>query len=42
MAKLHHPISISLTEDVITKIDEKRKDVPRSRFILRLIEKEVH
>jgi hypothetical protein len=41
MAKLYHPVSISLSEEVIAKIDAKRKDIPRSRFILRLIEKEV-
>ena len=41
MAKLSHPESISLTADMIEKVDVKRKDIPRSRFILRLIEKEM-
>jgi hypothetical protein len=41
MSRNHHPVSISLSADIIAKIDAKRKDIPRSRFILRLIEKEV-
>ena len=34
-------ISVTLTfpESVITKIDQDRKDVNRSRYVLRLIEK---
>jgi hypothetical protein len=41
MVRIYHPVSISLSENIIAKIDAKRKDIPRSRFILRLIEKEV-
>jgi hypothetical protein len=36
------PVGISLPTKLIEKIDTKRKDVPRSKYILRLIEKEVH
>jgi len=35
------PVGISLPTKLIEKIDTERKDVPRSRYILRLIEKEV-
>jgi metal-responsive CopG/Arc/MetJ family transcriptional regulator len=31
--------SINLPEKLVKKIDRERGDVPRSRFILRLIEK---
>lgn len=33
------PIGISLPKIVIAEIDSKRKDVPRSRFLLRILEK---
>jgi metal-responsive CopG/Arc/MetJ family transcriptional regulator len=32
-------ISMTFPDGVIEKLDERRGDVPRSRFILRLIEK---
>ena len=32
-------LSINLPEKVVKKIDTERGDVPRSRFILRIIEK---
>jgi hypothetical protein len=35
------PVGISLPTKLIQKIDTERKDVPRSKYILRLIEKEV-
>jgi hypothetical protein len=35
------PLGISLPTKLIEKIDTERKDVPRSKYILRLIEKEV-
>lgn len=37
MAKII-PIGISLPKILIEEIDVKRKDVPRSRFLLRLLE----
>jgi metal-responsive CopG/Arc/MetJ family transcriptional regulator len=36
--KNSYPIGISLPKEVIKKIDAERLDVPRSRYILRLIE----
>jgi hypothetical protein len=49
MYQLHHKqkhrtlnsycYGVSMPLDVIKKIDSIRKDIPRSRFILRLIEK---
>ena len=33
------PIGISLPKEIIEKVDKDRKDIPRSRYILRLIEK---
>jgi len=41
MTKLHRPVSISLTGEMIAKVDEVRGDIPRSRYVLRLLEKEV-
>jgi metal-responsive CopG/Arc/MetJ family transcriptional regulator len=38
MAKII-PIGISLPKILIDEIDVKRKDVPRSRFLLRILEK---
>jgi hypothetical protein len=35
------PVGISLPTGLIHKIDTERKDIPRSKYILRLIEKEV-
>jgi len=35
------PIGISLPIDLVKKIDKERHDVSRSRYILRLIEKNV-
>jgi hypothetical protein len=35
------PIGISLPIELVKKIDKERHDVPRSRYILRLIEKNV-
>jgi metal-responsive CopG/Arc/MetJ family transcriptional regulator len=32
-------LSINLPETIVKKIDKERGDVPRSRFILRLLEK---
>jgi hypothetical protein len=31
-------VGVSLTKEILAKIDTKRGDVPRSRYILRLIE----
>jgi hypothetical protein len=36
--KNSYPIGISLPKEIIKKIDAERLDVPRSRYILRLIE----
>jgi len=36
--KNSYPIGISLPKEIINKIDAERLDVPRSRYILRLIE----
>ena len=33
-------VSVSLPEKVIRRIDDKRGDVTRSRFLLRVLEKE--
>ena len=32
-------IGFTLPESVLKKIDEKRKDMPRSRYVTRLLEK---
>jgi metal-responsive CopG/Arc/MetJ family transcriptional regulator len=36
------PIGISLPIELVKKIDKERHDVPRSRYILRLIENGVY
>jgi metal-responsive CopG/Arc/MetJ family transcriptional regulator len=33
------PIGISLSEEIVDTIDERRGDVPRSRYIQRALEK---
>ena len=33
------PIGISLPKDIIKKIDIERQDIPRSKYLLRIIEK---
>lgn len=40
--KQYIPIGISLPKEIVNKIDELRKDVPRSRYILRLLENSIH
>ena len=32
-------VGISLPKEIITKIDSERGDIPRSRYLLRLLEK---
>jgi metal-responsive CopG/Arc/MetJ family transcriptional regulator len=34
-------VGVSLTKEILSKIDTERGDVSRSRYILRLIEKDV-
>lgn len=36
---MHKPLIVSVPEQVIQKIDNDRKDVSRSKFVLRLFEK---
>ena len=33
------PIGISLSEEIVYRIDERRGDIPRSRYIQRALEK---
>lgn len=33
------PIGISLSEEIVDRIDERRGDIPRSRYIQRALEK---
>jgi hypothetical protein len=33
------PIGISLSEEIVYKIDERRGDIPRSKYIQRALEK---
>jgi metal-responsive CopG/Arc/MetJ family transcriptional regulator len=33
------PIGISLSEEIVYRIDEKRGDIPRSRYIQKALEK---
>lgn len=33
-----YPIGISIPRSIVKKIDATRRDIPRSKFILRLIE----
>jgi metal-responsive CopG/Arc/MetJ family transcriptional regulator len=35
----HIAIGISFTKELIAKIDKERGDIPRSRFIQRILEK---
>ena len=37
---MHKPLVVSVPEHVIQRIDYDRKDVSRSKFVLRLFEKE--
>jgi hypothetical protein len=37
-SKISYPIGISLPKEIIEKIDQERLDVPRSRYLLRIIE----
>lgn len=34
-----YPVGISLTRDILKKIDAEREDIPRSKFVLRILEK---
>jgi hypothetical protein len=34
------PIGISLPREVLIKIDSERGDIPRSKFVMRMLEKE--
>jgi metal-responsive CopG/Arc/MetJ family transcriptional regulator len=36
--KVCFPIGVSLTKEIVEKIDSQRHDIPRSKYILRLIE----
>lgn len=38
MSKHWNPTTISLHEDLIKKLDELRHDIPRSRYISRIVE----
>jgi hypothetical protein len=33
------PVGISLPRDIIEKIDRERQDIPRSKYLLRILEK---
>ena len=35
------PIGISLPNKIVDAVDKKRKDVTRSRYILRILEKDI-
>lgn len=39
MTQKHKPIGISFTKELLEKIDKERGDIPRSRFIQRILEK---
>ena len=32
-------VSFTIPKDILRKLDDKRQDVPRSRYLLRLLEK---
>jgi len=34
-------VSFTIPKDILKKLDEKREDVPRSRYLLRLLEKDL-
>ena len=34
-------MTVTIPKDILKKLDEKRQDVPRSRYLLRLLEKDL-
>ncbi|CAN5147328.1 hypothetical protein BH18THE2_BH18THE2_35790 [soil metagenome] len=35
------PVGISFPKDIVSKIDNERGDIPRSRYLLRIVEKKL-